>query len=695
MKIYGYVPDQFPNIASGISALISSGNANSDITDFYLYIDDGLYSGVLSATIPNSGTFNIIGNGTNFIVNGTSNINTKGNGSLNISNVDIISDSYNDWIFNISNDSNLYLEKSNIISANNGIRTSGNFISNDCSFNGNGSGVFCSGYSLSCVNTSIANFDIGVYSDDATITNSYFNNCNTSIYTDQQSNLFLDGSLIHGSTYGIYKNQPSNITIINSTISSQYPIYGASGVISLNDSIFNASGYCITGPLANGSSITNCGLFPSGYVSSNVVNVPIEVNNKSVNPKFNNTSMGDYRLKFGVTDGSAYIEHVSKNVPDDVSLTSEISNIVFGDDNGNLNDIESQQFLYKQGSTIALTDHNKEVEFSHFIAKHNSLKYVAVTQVAFSTFEEDVRSCFSSNGNHTHPYDWNLKQFHSPEIVDSQTDTQYIIPRSYIDISSIVSSKLGFLGDVDFKFDSITKQNIKVYNKDDMRGVSYDYDLSGPSTPILWTIEGRNQLLQKQNLFTSENLESYPLLCPYLGDNNMTTISGLVFAGPDGDRFRFIKVSDPDLSYSAESQDGLFKWIDTSIAPQFDCRGVLSYKNNLYITATRYSEDIYNRTSIPILEGNGLVLKYSNNHLFSHYIKNIDNQTYDVMTLHPENKLPTDLTVYEDGNIFIADYLNQSGVYRYKFAYDYAIMEEQYEKLSRIILREYYPEVDF
>ena len=65
------------------------------------------------------------------------------------------------------------------------------------------------------------------------------------------------------------------------------------------------------------------------------------------------------------------------------------------------------------------------------------------------------------------------------------------------------------------------------------------------------------------------------------------------------------------------------------------------------------------------------------------------------MLLHENNKLPTDLTVYEDGNIFVADYANISGIYRYKFAYDYAIVEEQYEKLSRVLLREYYPEVDF
>jgi hypothetical protein len=54
---------------------------------------------------------------------------------------------------------------------------------------------------------------------------------------------------------------------------------------------------------------------------------------------------------------------------------------------------------------------------------------------------------------------------------------------------------------------------------------------------------------------------------------------------------------------------------------------------------------------------------------------------------------PTDITVYEDETLMISDY-SQPKIYKYNFAYDYAIVGTSYDNLTQILLREDYNDVD-
>lgn len=697
MIISGNVPEDYSDIVTGINALIASGLASGDINEFYLYVDDSYYTGVFNASVPNSGDFYIFGNQTTFAPQNTCNVSTDQDGSFNFVDIDILGEDTSSWLFNISGASTLTFDRSSIIYPFNGIKSdiSGYLEISNSYMAGSGAGVFYSGYSINLLNSDMSNFSTGIYGEDIVIKNSNIIECTIGLDVSPSGSITMEESLMHDCNTGISKTDSSSIIVTYSTINAVEPINGSGGVIHTYSTIYDARAKCINDYLESGSIVQNCGLYPSGWSSSDVVNTPTTENNSTSYADFNNPSYGDYRLKFDYTNGSDYVEHTSKSVPSDVSLRCEISNIMASDNKGALENNEILRFNYKQGNTLLHTDYGKEIEYAYFVKDHQDLNYIVTTHASFSIEEQNLKSCLSKNGDHDQPYDWNLRTFQSPEIVKDDTDFQYIIPRTYIDLDPIINKKLSFLGDVQFRYDRMNKSNIKVYNQEISRGIAYDFNLSSPGQPVLWRIEGRNQLLIKQNPFTQEDIKFYPLLSPDLGDNNLIQISGLAYVGIRDDKYRFIDVNDPNKDYIGENEQGYFKWIDTTMNPQFDVRGILSYKNNLYITGTRYSEDIYDRTEIPQLDSAGYILRYYNDSKLSYYIKSLDSLGNRKMSLDDSNSLPTDITIYEDGNIFISDYANNSGLYRYEFAYDYALIAENYDRLSTIWLREFYPTINF
>jgi len=701
MIISGHVPADYLDIVTGINALIASGVASGAIDEFYLYVDDSYYTGVFDASVPNSGAFYLIGSGTYFAPQDTCNVYTEGdNGLFSIEGVTIIGEDTSNWLLNISGSSLLQLERSPIISPFNGITTiSGTLSMTDSYAAGSGNGTFYSGGTINLTNSDISNFAIGIYSSNSYVSVSHMTECTIGIQIPVSGLTYVIDTLIHDGHFGIVRSLGSTITINTSTLESVIPIGGSSGTINIESTILDSAVRCIHGFLESGSYVTNCGLYPVGWNAADVVNEPSGTNLKYDDPKFNDPIIGDYRLKFDYVDGSPYVEHTSKEIPSGVTLTTEISNITFSDKKGTVKDLQAQQFIYKQGHSLVFSDYNKEVEFAYYIAKHDDMEWFANTQANFSVYEQNLKSCFSQDGNHPEPFDWDLKTFESVEIVDSPTDLQYVIPRSYLDLLPIVTDKIGKIGE-EFRFDKMSKRNIKAYNKDDARGITYDYDLSEPGSPMAWRIDGRNQLLTKINIFTGEALEVYPLLSVELSENNITKVKGLVYVGPRDDKYRFTDILNPSKEYIGETEAGHFKWVDTSLNPQFDARGILAYKNNLYITGTRYNRDVYDRTVVPDLDGSGInapgrLLRYYNSHKFSHYTTSLDSMGPRQMSLDKNNTLPTDITIYEDGNLLIADYANYSGLFKYRFAYDYALLQEQYDKASRVLLREFYPSVNF
>jgi hypothetical protein len=199
-----------------------------------------------------------------------------------------------------------------------------------------------------------------------------------------------------------------------------------------------------------------------------------------------------------------------------------------------------------------------------------------------------------------------------------------------------------------------------------------------------------NQILSKLNPYTGEVLESWPLLTAPR-ETQFVFPSGLIPAGVFKDKYKYILESDPQVEYLSDSEDGRFKWIATTIDSNKDIRGILAFKDNLYVTMSEYSAPIEDRFVTPTGFAVGKVLMYSNNHTFEHYIPNYG-MTFEPtqLVLSSEHNYPTDITVYEDGSIFIADYLNTSGLYQYKFAYDYALIRSSYDQDSLVLLRENY-----
>lgn len=696
MIISGRVPEQYTDLVTGINSLVASGLASGDIDQFYLYVDDSYYTGVFNVTVPNSGDFYVFGSGTLFAPQGTCTIGTQGDGSFNWVNTEILGEDTASWLFNISGASTITFDRSSIIYPLYGISTESGTLNIENSFiAGSGAGIFYSGYNFNASNVDVSQFSTGINAYSSTVQNSNIFECTIGIDVDISGTLNLSRTLMHDCVTDVNRSVGSSIIIEECTLEGITPLHGSGGIITTNSTIYDSAIRVIHGFLASGSLVENCGLYPSGWATVDVVNVPTSSGNTFEAPNFNNSTYGDYRLKFDYTNGSPYVEHISKSVPSDVDLRVELSNIVATDYRGPLDKFDIQKFIYKQGSTLMISDYNKEIEYAYFIKKNYPLSFISTTQASFSLYEPNLKSTLSSDGNHDQPYDWDLKTFESSEIVDHPTDLQYIVPRTYLDLKPLVSNKLAFLGDADFRFDKMSKANIKVYDQELSRGISYDYGLSNAGEPVLWRLEGRNQLLIKQNPFTNEDLKVYPILSPELNENTVIKISGLVYVGPEDDKYRFIDVNDPDKSYIGENEQGYFKWIDTSLNLQFDIRGILAYKNNLYVAGTRYSEDIYDRTNIPELDGAGYLLRYYNDSKLSHYLTALDSLGTRRMSLNDSNSIPTDLTIYEDGNLFIADYANISGVYRYQFAYDYALLNEYYDKLSRVWLREFYPTVNF
>jgi hypothetical protein len=699
MIVSGYVPTDYSDIVTGINALIASGVASGAIDEFYLYVDDSYYTGVFSASVPNSGSFYIIGSGTNFAPQDTCTIYTEGDGVFSFEDVSLIGEDTSNFLLNVSGSSTLQLKESSMCAAAYGISApSGTVLISDSHLGGSGVGMCISGNQVNIQDSDISQFAVGVYTSSSEINDSHFVDCTTTVQLPVSGYTYIDRTLIHGGSVGVQRAVGSSTTVRDSTIEAVTPINGSGGVINLSNSILDAAVRCINGALASGSYVIDCGLYPSGWSAADVVIEPSGINLKYDTPLFNQPSIGDYRLKYDYVNGSPYVEHVSKNVPSGVTLRTEISNITFSDTQGTVDDLEAHKFIYKQGNTLHFSDYNKEVEFAYYMNTHPNLEYFASTQAKFDVYEQNLQSCFAQDGNHPQPFDWDLKTFESVEIVSDPSDLQYVIPRSYIDLEPIVESKVGTIG-TEFRFDKMSKANIKVYNKEEIRGIAFDFDLSDPGSPMAWRVNGRNQLLEKINVFTGEPLEIYPLFCPDLGEDNVTQVKGLVYIGPRDDKFRFTDITNPAKEYIGETQQAHFKWIDTTINPQVDARGILAYKNNLFITGTRYSRDVYDRTSVPTLDSSGVtpgtLVRYYNSHKFSHYTTAFDSLGARRMSLDKNNALPTDITIYEDGNLLIADYANYSGLYRYKFAHDYAILEEEYNKLSRVLLREFYPSINF
>jgi hypothetical protein len=291
------------------------------------------------------------------------------------------------------------------------------------------------------------------------------------------------------------------------------------------------------------------------------------------------------------------------------------------------------------------------------------------------------------------PYDWEYKTFNTTEITNRH---KYIIPKSVVDIVDTISGAIGtYIPRV--VFNKIDKRHITPYLYADYRGVAFDYDLTVPGKAVVWMIEGTNQTLIQLNAYTGERLAEYPLFVPSMEGAAYVKPSGIIKVGVQKDEFKYVLESDPNYELLSKNDYGRFDWISTELDTHKDARGLLAYKGNLYVTVTEYNPySILDRTSIPMYRGSvGKLIRYYNNDTFEHYIANYTTQTGPSgFLLGSGNCYPTDITVYEDGSLLIADWAERNSLFRYKLAYDYAMVQSSYDTETRIILREHYDNVE-
>ncbi|MCK9428849.1 MAG: hypothetical protein M0R17_02410 [Candidatus Omnitrophica bacterium] len=669
--------------------LISGVAATGLISDYLMLVDGGTYSGTLSGFIPYSGKFNIIGSGTLF--NLTSSIsNISGTyqsyfaSNLYIENFIFNCSGINNYSFQIPSGFGLALKNSQFINTFSGIYNSGVVVLDNVSSCGiSGSDIFIyspNGFEQ-IINSDISRYHTAINSYNINIKNSNIHHNNSGIYCNNLFDIYLYKSLLYSNICDI-RIGSGNCYIDNSTISGN--IYTSGTSIYVNSSIINGINN-ISGIVTSGSTLYNSNLY-----NSNLNTLLTVSGNKYGDPKFNNISIGDYRLKFKQTEGSQAIEIKSNsNYSDSINFIVDHSKLQIYDSNGIFTNNEFLPYIYTQDSSIIFSDYNREIKFSELKNLYKKLYYKLYINLQFEEYNILTDSTFNLNQNEydKHPWDWDYNEIQTTQIIDNN---MYIIPRSFIDIENIILNKIPILP-TNISFSNIIKDNIKCYIVPDLRGVSYDYSLSSPGNTIVWMIDGLNQSLIKKDAYSDEYLENYPLLC-YNPTKSIIRPSGLIYTGVDGDYYTFIKYDNPNFKLKGLSELGDFQWIATDINQNFDIRGIKVYKNNLFITAGKYPINITNRLIIPSGEPVGQLLWYNNNDLFFNYIKSIDN--INNTTLASGNYYPTDLTFYEDGTLMIADYYNQSGLYKYNLAYDYCMINSTYDNETKVILREYYDNVE-
>jgi len=686
----------YTDFVTAVSSILASGLAATGQYDSYvLSVDSGVYSGYFIANVPFSGSLSIIGSGTWWypqgasVISGISPLGSLSN--VELSNFSIVGTSPL-HIFDIYSGASMKLYDTELINITNGILNSGTVTIENVSSQGLGvvsGGCFLEDYGRSLIdNSRIAYFVSGIYTSDCMITNSIFNDNNQHIISNNSGLISVSNIAINGGGSGIVFNNPSGeLYISSSSIKSHCPININDINLYVNTSILYGSTYCITGSVLTGVLSDVC-MYPSGTLISLTQN-----NVKIADPQFKDSANSDLRLVFKQTTGSPCVEVKDQEIlSSSVDLYTEQAQFDIKDSRGTPATYTFTDFIYKQGNTLLLSDYMKEIKFAKAVENFSNLNYRVEMIANFEVSGVSVRGAFNRI-DAPFPYDWNYKTFNTTEITNRH---KYIIPRSVVDVVEAITDYVGpYIPRV--VFNKIDKRHITPYLYADYRGVAFDYDLSVPGKAVVWMIEGNNQTLVQLNAYTGERLAEYPLFVPSMYGEAYVRPSGIIKVGVEKDEFKYVLESDPNYELLSKNDNGRFDWISTELDTHKDARGLLAYKGNLYMTVTEYNpQSILDRDSIPMYSGSvGKLVRYNNNDTFEHYIANYTTQAGPSgFLLGSGNSYPTDITVYEDGSLLVADWAQRDSLFRYKLAYDYALVQSSYDTETRVLLREYYDNVE-
>lgn len=691
----------YTDLITGFNDLLASGvAATGDISTYFLVVDNGTYSGTFSGYIPYSGQVTIVGSGTTFIPSTTSSVSGVyvSYDSPNLIFQNFLFDCSNvGYPFSLSSDFGLGIESSEFINCSSGIElNNGAVVIKNTTSNGDGTGdfIYGSGYAT-LEGVKVSDYEYGVRSQYISIDNSVLFNNNINVCSLDSHNTMISNSLLYG-TGTLVTPYSGTLSVLNSTLSGNLPIDSSGSLVLVSKSILVGTTKVIDGTYISGSLVQDSATVPSGWsIHPSIAGSGISTQD----PLFNNVGIGDFRLKFGSATGSPYVEYVDNPFfSSGVTMSVQQGQFQVTSSKGLFPYKRVIPYVYNQGSTIYFSDYNQEIRFANTFAGRSDLSYQQIANAQFSAYNVHTDSSFSpvESEPDLSPWDWDWVNIPTMKI----DEEWYLIPRALVDVEELIYNHLGeFPSDV--LWGILSKSNIKVYDQVSYRGVTFDPKQSDVGISIMWLLDSRNQTLIKRNAFSGATIHSYPLLCAPL-QKSYARPSGLVFVGAQEDQYRFVHQSDPSLEILAPNlvhrANGSYAtdlpWIPTHLNNLVDLRGLLAYKDHVYITASRYSETITDRSSVPTSASQGTLYWYPNNDLFYNYTRRPeDDEGPAIGILSSGNMYPTDISVYEDGKFLIGDRYSTE-VYRYKPAYDYALVQNSFDNDTRVILRESYQDVN-
>lgn len=264
----------------------------------------------------------------------------------------------------------------------------------------------------------------------------------------------------------------------------------------------------------------------------------------------------------------------------------------------------------------------KQREVADNIGNMSTFDFVLKIDIISSVSDIITESAFLTTTPWT--YDWDFKTLLTPKI----DKVEYVVPKSIIDTTSIIGSLQSPINNISFS-------NIEyiAYKKFDIKGISYDYDISSAGNMIVWSIDTDNNLIKK-NIYTDELLGKYPLFS--LNRNSLIKLSGII--NLESNKFLIEKTKE---IITLKDVTGTTDWLDVGIDTNYDLRGILAYKGINYLTMVQMINNILTPT-IALFQSNSNFIDFINNN-------------YTSFELNPGNMDPRDLTVFEDGTLLVAN----------------------------------------
>lgn len=656
------------------SSVVAAANSDTDFT--YVYIDNDFYD--FSGALGVSGLFVYGGYalpGT--IVSGDISIDYEvGKTHLDVTGSTILDSGIYKFqdvdIYNTSssyvfiNNSTLTLVNTDIVSENGIDNTDGDVgLRNVKAY---GSGIFIKeGTIESIYNVHYAGYSIGV--DQPSIFEelaiSTIHNCGIGVNLNTSGTLTVDTSTFYSNGTGIY-GSIDNIVIDNTSFDDYLPV-----------EVVITSGYAIDsilkGNIVGASGITN--IYNSVVYPSNSYLQSISSNSIYVDPQYSLSEPGDYTLAIATAENT-------KSSPA-IDLAGKINNNTFVTEstlqgfkfNESFTD-DLSPFLFQKENNIVFSDHMRGVLLANIMDQYYENYYVYNYRYLVTVHDVDTENSFSPviGEPDNWPYEWDYVEMYTPKIETHN----YIVPKTVINLGPILNDTIGNTTDT-INTDSL---RIKAWKRRDRRGLSYDYEISTPTNIIAWTVDG-DHVLTKKNLYTGEDDGKYMLLSPTpSGEKLYITPSGLIPFGenPNGG-YDFSREENINETITGISEDGRFEWYPVDKNTKYDLRGLYATHGNIYITS------IYTTSK----NGSPKLIWYPSYGNYEDY----DKTNPTMFNLHKDNMDPKDITMYEDGTLFVADGLYASGVKLFKYTprYDYALKEQFDKNLIRLILRENYNNV--